>query len=68
MKALEAVRELPEHPLHDTVTRGLPALYLSDKKVRAQGLTYIARRVIQKGGLGCAVLHELCWLRRLRDR
>ncbi len=67
-EALKAVSSLPDHHFHKTVVKGLLAMYLSDRKVRSQGLAYIAREMIRIGGLGCAVLHGLCSLRRLKSQ
>ncbi|NLN18376.1 MAG: tetraprenyl-beta-curcumene synthase family protein [Firmicutes bacterium] len=59
--------ENPE--LHLLVLHGLPAMYLSDDKVVAQGLDDPARRLLDEGGCWARTLHLLCRLvRRIEMR
>jgi tetraprenyl-beta-curcumene synthase len=65
-RALAATAGLPDAALHAAVVRGLPALYLSDPKVRSQGMTAQAASVIRAAGPAGWMLH---WgIRRLRAR
>ena len=55
-RAASAVADLPLAGFHRTVVRGLPALYLSDPKVTAQGLEGPAGRTLQAAGPGTWLL------------
>ncbi len=54
----------PAPALHAAVLYGLPAMYLSDRKVRRQGQTATARRLVAAGGWTGTGLHALCVLWR----
>ena len=63
-RAAAAVSPLPLAGFHRTVVRGLPALYLSDPKVTAQGLARPAGRTLQTAGPGAWLLcAAVRWLR-----
>lgn len=57
--ALAATGELPDAPFHRWVVRGLPALYLGDPKVKAQGLTQGADRLLQEAGCLAMGIHRI---------
>lgn len=64
-RAMEEATSLPDPVFHRTVVWGLPALYLSDPKVAAQGATDTRRLLLLKGGLPSCYLFFLCsFLRR----
>lgn len=48
--ALSQARTLPRGELHELVVTGLPGLYLSDPKVRQQGLGLYAAQLLRAGG------------------
>lgn len=62
--ARQAVRRLPDAAFHELVVDGLPALYLSDPKVRRQGLGALARRLLRAGGPASLLLYCYCAARR----
>jgi len=67
-QSLERAASLPQPGLHTLVVTGLLAMYLSDAKVRTQGYTGSARRLIQAAGRGNLVLYYLCRVvRYLKD-
>jgi len=55
---------LSDAAFHELVVEGLPALYLSDRKVPGQHLKGVAWRLILAGGLNSVAIHGLCVLRR----
>ncbi|MGE5545080.1 MAG: tetraprenyl-beta-curcumene synthase family protein [Bacillota bacterium] len=59
-KSLERAASLPPAGLHTLVVTGLLAMYLSDAKVKAQGYSGAARRLIQATGKGNLALYHLC--------
>lgn len=63
-KALQKVAALPHPGFHRSVVRGLLAVYLSDPKVKAQGLQQSARSLIQAGGAEATFFYGLCLLLR----
>ncbi|MDI6709079.1 MAG: tetraprenyl-beta-curcumene synthase family protein [Thermoanaerobacterales bacterium] len=66
-RALAAAGSLPRPGFHQMVVRGLPALYLSDPKVRREGLQDTAAALLREAGLGSRALYQLCSaLRRLK--
>lgn len=66
-RALEGVSTLPHPAFHRTVVKGLLALYLSDPKVKKQGLQWLARDLIRTAGRDTLLLYQMCrMLRRLR--
>ncbi len=58
--ALERASGLPDPLFHITVVRGLPAFYLSDPKVRDQGLEETAHRILEAGGEEALRLYRAC--------
>lgn len=65
--ALKCAAALPEPLFHVTVVKGLPPFYLSDPKVRDQGLDDIARELLEVGGgMKTLRMHRVC--RSLRKR
>lgn len=65
-RALAAAALLPRSGFHQMVVRGLPALYLSDPKVRRQGLQNTAAALLREAGPASRALYRLCGaLRRL---
>jgi len=65
-RAHAAVRRLPPAELHAMMVHGLPAIYLSDPKVRHQGLEADARRLLARGGLTTRAIFAACRLARAR--
>jgi len=66
-RALASASSLPRSGFHQMVVRGLPALYLSDPKVRSQGLQPTAAALLREAGAGSRALYRLCCaLRRLK--
>lgn len=63
-RSLESVSGLPRPYFHRTVVKGLLALYLSDPKVRRQGLDWVARDLINASGYDTRVLYRTCRLLR----
>ncbi|HHW40129.1 MAG TPA: tetraprenyl-beta-curcumene synthase family protein [Syntrophomonadaceae bacterium] len=63
-RALEAAAALPEPLFHTTVVLGLPAFYLSDPKVRAQGLEETAELLLSTGGRETLSMYRLCRILR----
>lgn len=67
-KSLEKAAGLPQPGLHTLVVTGLLAMYLSDAKVKSQGYSEAARRLIQVSGRGNLALYHLCRaVRHLKD-
>ena len=63
-QARARARELPEREFHEAIVQGLPGLYLSDGKVRAQGLYPLALRLLWAGGPASFGYFLWCRLRR----
>ncbi len=64
-KAQENAASLHQSYFHITVVQGLLAMYLSDIKVKNQGLEVETQTLLQKGGRDVKILYYLCcWLRR----
>lgn len=63
-RARQEVGRLPDRPFHELIVEGLPALYLSDGKVGAQGLGRDARRLLVDAGPVSLLLFALYALRR----
>ena len=59
-QAIEQAQNLPDPEFHTTIVKGLPALYLSDPKVKQQGLDSAARYLITQAGSGTHKLYRLC--------
>ncbi|MFZ5899828.1 tetraprenyl-beta-curcumene synthase family protein [Desulforudis sp. 1088] len=67
-RALAETASLPRPWFHRMVVKGLPALYLSDPKVHAQGLNPVAGDLLRAAGPGARILHDTCRaLRRLKQ-
>jgi tetraprenyl-beta-curcumene synthase len=66
-KSQENARKLPDARFHNTVVKGLPALYLSDPKITDQNLAASANRILTAAGRGSSNLFHLCRaMRRLK--
>lgn len=65
-KALEQAARMPDPLFHTTVVQGLPAFYLSDPKVGAQGLEGDAMVILEAGGEETLRMYRVC--RSLRKR
>lgn len=63
-QAAAAVAGLPDPAFHRLVVQGLPALYLTDPKVRAQGLQREAWHILRAAGPSTWILYwAVRWLR-----
>lgn len=65
-QAMEKAALLPDPVFHLTVAQGLPAFYLSDPKVEAQGLQEPAARILAAGGEETVRMYSVC--RNLRSQ
>lgn len=63
-EAKKQVRHLPHCSLHLLVVVGLLAMYMSDHKVKLQGILSEARTLIKSAGFGSLSLYQLCRLTR----
>ncbi len=63
-RSLECAAALPNTLFHATVIRGLPAFYLSDPKVNAQGFDHIAAALLSAGGRETLSMYRACRLLR----
>jgi tetraprenyl-beta-curcumene synthase len=63
-RSLDAASNLPRAWLHLAVVRGLLAMYLSDPKVRATGISSEARELARRGGPLVRALLFACGLVR----
>lgn len=63
-EATLAASRLPHPAFHRWVVQGLPALYLSDPKVKQQRLGGLARRLLAAGGPASWLLYGLACLQR----
>lgn len=59
-RSLELAAQLPDPVFHQTVVQGLLAMYLSDPKVKKQGLGNTRRMLLESGGLASGHLYYLC--------
>lgn len=59
-EAIQGVRAMSDPAFHTTVVEGLLGLYLSDPKVRAQGLRGLARRMVRHAGWRTGVIRAVC--------
>ncbi|MEW6080594.1 MAG: tetraprenyl-beta-curcumene synthase family protein [Bacillota bacterium] len=59
-RAMEGAALLPDSHFHRTVVRGLLAMYLSDPKVKEQGLVPLARELAARGGPGTSFMTGGC--------
>lgn len=58
---------LPEPSFHQTIVSGLLAMYLTDYKVKQQGMEKLAEELIAQGGPHCRFICRLCRIvRRLK--
>ncbi len=63
--ALQRTRQLPDSTFHHTVIKGLLALYLSDPKIKKQGLQATAHKLLgAAGGKDTLLMYRLCLLLR----
>lgn len=66
-RSLSLAEHLPRPSFHKTVILGMLAMYLTDRKVKEQGLGDIVRSVLNEAGIFAKGLHETCsCLRMLR--
>lgn len=65
-RAWEEAGKLPHPSFHRLALQGLLAMYLSDDKIKEQGLAKEAGLLLFKGGLETKALHTLCRLLRKR--
>lgn len=65
-QALQKAYAMPDPSFTKTVVEGLLAMYLSDAKVKNQGLEPIARQLIKAAGGGTAATFQLCKMVRRR--
>jgi tetraprenyl-beta-curcumene synthase len=63
-RAWEEAGKLPHPSFHRLAIQGLLAMYLSDDKIKEQGLEKEAGFLLHKGGLETKVLHTMCHLLR----
>lgn len=63
-QSMHKVSSLPHPDFHRSVIRGLLAVYLSDPKIKSQGLQNTAGRLINSAGLETKLLHRLCLILR----
>lgn len=63
-KSLKGANSLPDGLYHETVVKGMLALYLSDPKVATGGLWPQARMLIKAAGFDTLLLHSLCRILR----
>jgi tetraprenyl-beta-curcumene synthase len=59
-KSMEQAVSLPQSGLHTLVVTGLLAMYLSDAKVKAQGYSGSACKLLRSTGSGNIALYHLC--------
>lgn len=59
-QALHHARGLADPPFHLTVIEGLLGLYLSNPKVREQGIEGVARELLARGGVRARIVHAYC--------
>lgn len=59
-ESLERVSRLKRPLFHRTVVKGLLALYLSDPKVRRQGLEPVSRMLFAGAGTDARLMHRVC--------
>lgn len=66
--ACQATDALRDPGFHRSVVEGLLGLYLSDPKVKGQGMNGLARRLIRQAGWRAEAVHLCCRLWRLSRR
>lgn len=59
-KSLEQIQNVPYSAFNRTVIEGLLAMYLSDPKVREQGMEEMAVQLVNTAGGKCAFVMRLC--------
>lgn len=67
-RACQATGALRDPAFHRTVVEGLLGLYLSDPKVKGQGMNGLARRLIGQAGWRARAVHLCCRFWRLCQR
>jgi tetraprenyl-beta-curcumene synthase len=65
-QSLEQAAQMPDPLFHTTVVQGLPAFYLSDPKVEAQGLESDSMAILETGGNETMRMYRVC--RSLRKK
>ena len=63
-ESLEGISRMPNPQFHRIVVHGLLAVYLSDPKVKKQGLEKSAQSLIKKAGPQAGKFFRLCALLR----
>lgn len=63
-RAREGLRKLPDRPFHETALDGLLGLYLSDVKIKRQGLQPLAWDLLRSGGTASVALFAVCLMNR----
>ncbi len=58
--ALKQATALPQPRFHQTIVKGLLAVYLSDPKVKQQGLQPVAKGLIDRAGAETKAFYHLC--------
>lgn len=58
--SLRQALSLPDSGLHTAVVRGLLAMYLSDDKIRREGMQETARTLIRSGGVSAKLMYAVC--------
>ncbi len=66
-ESLKRASKLPSPAFHDTVIKGLLAMYLSDPKAYRGGRKKITQRLLRSGGAKTMLLHRLCLSLRHRS-
>ncbi len=66
LKAYNGINRLNYVPFHQVLVRGLPALYLSDRKIERQGLRPEAASLLREAGIEGRIYFSLFRLLRLR--
>lgn len=67
-QSLERAAQMPDSLFHTTVVQGLPAFYLSDPKVKAQGLERDALAILETGGDETLRMYRVCLSLRRRGK
>ncbi|HBI27484.1 MAG TPA: DUF2600 domain-containing protein [Peptococcaceae bacterium] len=67
-QSLERAAQMPDPLFHTTVVQGLPAFYLSDPKVEAQGLESDAMGILETGGEETLRMYRVCLSLRKRGK
>ena len=59
-RSLEAVKSLPHPSFHRAAIKGMLALYLSDPKVKEQGMEGLAFSLLKSAGIKTVAMRRLC--------